>query len=191
MLATRRALAMDWLPLMEATMERLPVVAFTVWENLFQAPGLWKLTMPPEMEAAPNITLVKVPLPRATLHTPDSVQTIQRIYSVFPAEQQNAISVQLANSLQAIVSQKLLPKADGSGRVLACEVCIATPAVRRHICEQEVHHIYNELQTGKKHQMQTMDSALLGLYQQGVISYDVALSNARETEFIKTRTKHT
>ena len=126
----------------------------------------------------------------ATLHTPDSVQTIQRIYSVFPAEQQNAITVQLANSLQAIVSQKLLPKADGSGRVLACEVCIATPAVRRHIREHEVHHIYNELQTGKKHQMQTMDSALLDLYQQGVISYDVALSNAREPEFIKTRTKH-
>ena len=91
----------------------------------------------------------------ATLHTPDSVQTIQRIYRVFPAEQQNAITVQLANSLQAIVSQKLLPKADGSGRVLACEVCIATPAVRRHIREQEVHNIYNEWQTGKKFQMQT------------------------------------
>lgn len=127
----------------------------------------------------------------ATLHTPDSVQTIQRIFSVFPAEQQNAITVQLANSLQAIISQKLLPKASGDGRVLACEVCIATPAVRKHIRDREAHQIYNELQTGKKHQMQTMDHALLDLYQRGEISYDVALSNAREPDFIKTRTNRT
>jgi twitching motility protein PilT len=124
----------------------------------------------------------------ATLHTPDSVQTIQRIYSVFPAQQQNAITVQLANSLQAIVSQKLLPRADGNGRILACEVCIATPAVRNHIREGQVHQLYNEMQTGKKHQMQTMDSCLVALYQRGEINYDTALSNARDPAHIRSRT---
>jgi twitching motility protein PilT len=121
----------------------------------------------------------------ATLHTPDSVQTIQRIYSVFPATQQNAITVQLSNSLQAIVSQKLLPKADGKGRVAACEICVATQAVRNHIREQQPHMLYSEMQTGRKYQMQTMDQSLLDLYQRGEISYDMALSNAREPATIK------
>lgn len=126
----------------------------------------------------------------ATLHTPDSVQTVQRIYSVFRAEQQNAITVQLANSLQAIVAQKLLPRADGKGRVLACEVCIATLAIRNHIREHQVHQLYSEMQTGKKHQMQTMDSSLLELYQKGEITYDVALSNAREPAAFRQRSGH-
>jgi twitching motility protein PilT len=124
----------------------------------------------------------------ATLHTPDSVQTIQRIYSVFPPGQQNAIIVQLANSMQAILAQKLLPRADGNGRVLACEVCIATPAIRNVIREQRVHQLYSEMQTGRKLQMQTMDSVLLELYQRGEITYDMALSNARERDFIRRRT---
>src|SRR5262245_3198762 len=89
----------------------------------------------------------------ATLHTPDSVQKGQRMYSGFRAEQQNAITVQLANSLQAIVAQKLLPRADGKGRVLACEVCVATMAIRNHIREHQVHQLYSEMQTGRKHQM--------------------------------------
>jgi twitching motility protein PilT len=121
----------------------------------------------------------------ATLHTPDSVQTIQRIYSVFPSSQQNAITVQLSNSLQAIVSQKLLPRADGKGRLVACEVCVATQAVRNHVREQEPHHLYSEMQTGRKHQMQTMDQSLLELYQKGEITYDLALSNAREPAAMK------
>jgi len=124
----------------------------------------------------------------ATLHTPDSVQTIQRIYSVFPSSQQNAITVQLANSLQSILAQKLLPRATGAGRVLACEVCIATHAVRNRIRDQEVHMLYSDMQTGRKHKMQTMDQVLLELYQRGDITYDVAISNAREPEFIRHRT---
>ncbi|WP_437193903.1 type IV pilus twitching motility protein PilT [Planctomicrobium sp. SH527] len=123
----------------------------------------------------------------ATLHTPDSVQTVQRIYSVFPAGQQNSITVQLANSLQAIISQKLLPRADGKGRVIAMEVCIATQAVRNHIREHNPHLIYSELQTGRKYQMRTMDQSLLELYQKGEITYDVAISNAREPLTIKNR----
>jgi twitching motility protein PilT len=121
----------------------------------------------------------------ATLHTPDSVQTVQRIFSVFPADQQNSIVMQVANSLQAIISQKLLPRAEGNGQIMATEVCIATNAVRNHIRSREVHQIYNEMQTGRKHQMQTMDNALLDLYQKGEISYDTALSNAREPDHIR------
>jgi twitching motility protein PilT len=123
----------------------------------------------------------------ATLHTPDSVQTIQRIVSVFPAEQQNAIIVQLASSLQAVFSQKLLPTADGKRRVLAYEVCIATHAVRNQIRERSFNLIYNELQTGKKHKMCTLDSTLLDLYQRGEITYDMAMSHARETELLRRR----
>ena len=111
----------------------------------------------------------------ATLHTPDSVQTLHRIYSVFPATQQNAIIMQLSSSLQAIISQKLLPRANGKGRVLACETCVATSAVRNLIRERKEHHIYSEIQTGRRHHMQTMDSALLEFYQKGEITYDVAL----------------
>jgi twitching motility protein PilT len=124
----------------------------------------------------------------ATLHTPDAMQTIQRIYSVFPAEQQNSISVQLANCLQAIICQRLLPRSSGQGRVLACEICIATPAIRRHIREHEAHQIQSELQKGRKYQMQSMDSSLLELYQRAEITYDVCMTNARDQQFIRERT---
>ena len=123
----------------------------------------------------------------ATLHTPDVAQTVQRIFGVFPAEQQNSILVQLANSLQVIVAQKLLPRADGSGRVLACEVCVATSAVRTHVRERQVHLLHNEMQTGKKFQMQTMDGAILNLFQCGEITGETALSNARDVEFMRRR----
>ena len=123
----------------------------------------------------------------ATLHTPDAIQTVQRIYSVFPAEQQNNITVQLANSLQAIIAQKLLPKATDAGRVLACEVCVTTPAVRNHIREQQPHLIYSEMQMGRRHKMQTMDQTLLDFYQQGTISYDIAMIHAYDQEFIRHR----
>jgi len=121
----------------------------------------------------------------ATLHTPDAVQTVQRVYSVFPSEQQNSIIVQLANSLQGVIAQKLLPRADGQGRVLACEVCVSTGAVRSHIRDKQPHMLYSEMQTGRKLQMQTMDAALLDLYQRGEITYDVAVSNAREPAYIQ------
>jgi twitching motility protein PilT len=124
----------------------------------------------------------------ATLHTPDAMQTIQRIFSVFPSEQQNNVMYQLANTLQAVLAQRLLPRADGKGQILACEVCIATPAVRKRIREGEPHLLFSEMQMGRKHQMQTLDSALLDYYQRGEISYDAAVSNAREPESIRQRT---
>jgi twitching motility protein PilT len=116
----------------------------------------------------------------ATLHTPDAVQTIQRILGAFPPDQQNNIGYQVANSLQAIIAQNLLPRADGNGQVLACEICIATPAIRKYIRDGESHLITNEIQTGKRLQMQSMDMSLLDLYQRAEITYDDAVSNARD-----------
>jgi twitching motility protein PilT len=124
----------------------------------------------------------------ATLHTPDAVQTVQRIFSVFPPEQQNHIMFQLSNSLQAIIAQDLLPRADGKGQILACEVCVATPAIRKFIRTGESHLVFSEIQTGKKFQMTTMDAALLELYQKGEITYDTALSAARDPGVIRHKT---
>ena len=123
----------------------------------------------------------------ATLHTPDAVQTIQRIYGVFPSEQQNSVRYQLANALQAVIAQSLLPRADGRGQIMATEILIATPAVRKHIREGNPHLIYSEIQMGRKVQMMTMDAALLDLYQRGEIAYDVALSSAKQPEDIRRR----
>jgi twitching motility protein PilT len=124
----------------------------------------------------------------ATLHTPDAVQTLQRIYSVFPAEQQNAIIMQLANCIQAIIAQQLLPRANGQGQILACEICIANPAICHLIREHKLYQLYSEMQTGRKQQMQTMDSDLLDLYQRGEITYDIALAHARDPKWIRNAT---
>ena len=121
----------------------------------------------------------------ATLHTPDAVQTMQRISGAFPPEQQNHIVYQLSNSLQAIIAQNLLPRADGKGQVLACEMCVATPAIRKLIRDGEAHLMVNEIQMGKKFQMQTMDKALLDLYQRGEITYDTAASCAPRPQLVQ------
>jgi len=123
----------------------------------------------------------------ATLHTPDAAQTLQRIASVFPQQQQAAIAYQLAGSLQGIVSQKLLPSANGTARVLAAEVCVANTAVRNMIREGNVHQLRNEIMTGRKYKMQLMDNVLLDLYQKGEITYDTAVSNCLDSEFIRQR----
>ncbi len=124
----------------------------------------------------------------ATLHTPDAVQTVQRIYGAFPADQQNNVVYQLSNSLQAIVAQNLLPCADGKGQVLACEICVATPAIRKLIRDGESHLMNNEIQMGKKFNMQNMDTALMDLYQRGEITYDTAVSSARDTNAFRHKT---
>ena len=126
----------------------------------------------------------------ATLHTPDTVQTIQRIYSVFPGDQQNAIIIQLASTLQAALAQKLLPRADGQGRVLACEVLITTPAIATTSASGKSTALQRDAD-GPEVQMQTMDTALLDLYQKGEITYDMALSHAREPDFIRHQTGDT
>jgi len=121
----------------------------------------------------------------ATLHTQDAPQTIDRIIDVFPPHQQQQIRMQLASSLQGIIAQQLLPAIDGSGRVVAVEVLIPTPAIRNMIREGKIHMIYNAMQTGQKFGMQTMDQSLAELYRRGKISLDTALSQAQDQQEVK------
>ena len=124
----------------------------------------------------------------ATLHTPDAVQSVQRIVSAFAGEQQEEVRLMLANTLQAVLAQQLLPDAQGRGRALCSEVLIGTYAVRHNIRENTIHKLYSELQAGRKYGMVTMDHALLELYQKGEIAYDTAVSTARDPEALKART---
>ncbi|HNW34937.1 MAG TPA: type IV pilus twitching motility protein PilT [Candidatus Ozemobacteraceae bacterium] len=121
----------------------------------------------------------------ATLHTSDAQQTIDRIVDVFPPFQHDQIRIQLANSLQGIISQQLLPTVDKSGRVLSYELLIATPAVRRLIRENKVPQIDTFIQTGSEFGMISMDRSLKTLYQQGRIAYDVALSKVKNPAAFK------
>jgi twitching motility protein PilT len=114
----------------------------------------------------------------ATLHTQDTPQTIDRIIDVFPASQQQQVRVQLAVALQGIVTQQLLPTADGAGRIAACEVLLATPAIRNLIREGKTHQIYSSLQTGGSLGMQTMDAALATLVRTGKITQHLAESRS-------------
>ena len=95
----------------------------------------------------------------ATLHTQSTAQTVDRIIDVFPPHQQQQVRMQLSIALQGIVTQQLLPTADGSGRVVGCEVLVPTPAIRNLIREGKTHQIYSALQTSGAVGMQTMDSA--------------------------------
>ncbi|HEY9069636.1 MAG TPA: type IV pilus twitching motility protein PilT [Candidatus Ozemobacteraceae bacterium] len=121
----------------------------------------------------------------ATLHTSDAQQTIDRIVDVFPPFQHEQIRVQLANSLQGIISQQLLPTIDKTGRVLAYELLVATPAVRRLIRENKIPQIDTFIQTGSEFGMISMDRSLKALYQQGRIAYDVALSKVKNPAAFK------
>src|ERR687897_2174572 len=105
-----------------------------------------------------------------TLHTQDAPQTVDRIIDVFPPHQQHQIRAQLANALQGIITQTLIPTYDGKGRVVACEVLMPTPGVRNLIREGKNHQIYSAMQTGAKFGMQTMDAALVDLVRRGRIS---------------------
>jgi len=118
----------------------------------------------------------------ATLHTPDAPQTIERIIDVFPPHQQQQVKLQLANCLQGVVSQSLLPHASGKGRVLATELMVATSAVRNLIREQEIEQIPTLLQTGSQYGMKTMDKCLKELYQKQLITLDTAMSKIKDPE---------
>lgn len=118
----------------------------------------------------------------ATLHTPDAPQTIERIIDVFPPYQQQQVKLQLADSLQGVVSQLLLPKATGHGRVLATEIMMGTPGIRNLIREQEIEQIPTLMQTGSQYGMKTMDKSLKELFQQGHISLDVAMSKVKNPD---------
>lgn len=119
----------------------------------------------------------------ATLHTNSAVQTINRIIDVFPSHQQEQIRVQLSFVLEGIISQQLIPKKTGQGRVLAVEILIPNPAVRNLIREDKIHQIYSIMQTGQARSgMQTMNQSLLELYTKGLISYEDAIGRSMVPE---------
>jgi len=119
-----------------------------------------------------------------TLHTQDAPQSVDRIIDVFPPHQQAQIRVQLASTLAGIVSQQLVPIAEGKGRALAAEVLMVTPAVANLIREGKTHQIYTSMQAGGKYGMQVMDQHLAELVKLRVITYEMALERChREFEF--------
>ncbi len=121
----------------------------------------------------------------ATLHTQSTAQTVDRIIDVFPGEQQHQVRMQLSIALQGIVTQQLLPTADGSARIVACEVLVPTPAIRNLIREGKTHQIYSALQTSGAMGMQTMDAHLAQLVRMGKITRSLAEQRASVPEELK------
>jgi twitching motility protein PilT len=122
----------------------------------------------------------------ATLHTNSCAQTINRIIDVFPPYQQTQVRTQLSFVLEGVLSQTLIPKADGQGRVLSLEVMVPNPAIRNLIREDKVHQIYSQMQVGQdKFGMQTMNQSLYSLYMRRHITVDDALARSPEPEELK------
>src|SRR5579862_2876663 len=122
----------------------------------------------------------------ATLHTNNAAESIDRMIDVFPPGQQEQIRVQLANNIQAVISQQLLPRAQGSGRVPANEIMIATSAIRNLIRENKTHQIPSMIQTsGSSHGMVAMDQCLRDLYQRGYITLEEAMMRAQNVDELK------
>jgi twitching motility protein PilT len=120
----------------------------------------------------------------ATMHSPNVSHALERIIGVFEGSAQRQIVLQLANALQGIISQDLLPAADRTRRVLAYELLVANGAVRNLIRENQLHHLDNTLQMGRKDGMTLMDNCLYDLYCKCLITYDTAVSRARHPERI-------
>jgi twitching motility protein PilT len=116
----------------------------------------------------------------ATMHSPNVSHALERIIGVFEGSTQKQIILQLSNALQGIISQDLLPSADRTRRVLAYELLVATGAVRNLIRENQLHHLDNILQTGRKDGMVLLDNCLYELYCKCAITYDTAISRARD-----------
>lgn len=117
-----------------------------------------------------------------TLHTTGAARTVDRIVDAFPTDQQEQIRTQLAESLQAVISQVLLPRIDKPGRVAAFEVMIATPSVKALIRENKTYRIPSELQTGAKFGMFTLDSHLIDLYKRKIISYQELTTKCQDQQ---------
>jgi twitching motility protein PilT len=116
----------------------------------------------------------------ATLHTNSAAETINRIIDVFPSNQQAQVRAQLAFVLEGVITQTLLPRAKGGGRVAACEIMICTPAVRACIRDDKVHQIYSIMQAGKKFGMQTLNDALYQLSVTGDVTLEEALQHSSD-----------
>ncbi len=122
----------------------------------------------------------------ATLHTNSAAETINRIIDVFPSHQQSQVRAQLAFVVEGVVTQTLLQKASGKGRTMACEIMVATPAIRALIRDDKVHQIYSAMQAGKKHGMQTLADSLYTLYVSREVSLEECLRVAPDqNEFLR------
>ena len=122
----------------------------------------------------------------ATLHTNSCVQTINRILDVFPPYQQTQIRQQLTFVLQGVLSQILIPRASGNGRILACEVMVPNSAIRNLIREEKIHQIYGQMQMGQaKFGMQTMNQSLAGLVQRRMIRVEDALIRSQDQDELR------
>jgi twitching motility protein PilT len=117
----------------------------------------------------------------ATLHTRSAAATVDRIVDVFPAHQQQQIRIQLSTSLEAVISQQLLPRL-GGGRVAAIEILVATSAIRNLIREGKTHQVMSVIETGHQFGMQAMDRVLADLHRQNMISYEEAVTHANDRE---------
>jgi twitching motility protein PilT len=123
----------------------------------------------------------------ATLHTNDAIQTVDRIIDVFPGEQQQQIRFQLSMTLLAIISQRLLPREDGKGRVLAYELLKNNTAIANLIREGKTHQVYSVMETHTKDGMVTMDRSVKNLYMEGRIAHDDAVAHVRNPKILSSR----
>jgi len=122
----------------------------------------------------------------ATLHTNSAVQTINRILDVFPPHQQPQVRAQLSFVLEGVLTQNLLPKAGGPGRVLAIEVMVPNPAIRNLIREDKIHQIYSQMQMGQtKFGMQTFNQSLAALFNKHLITIDEALGRSSDPDELR------
>jgi len=119
-----------------------------------------------------------------TLHTPDAAKTAQRIISMFPGPEQDTIRDQLCNTLEAVISQDLLPAKDGKGLALAIEVLLATPAVRQLLRKGDLNQIYDILQTGTSQGMISKDASIRSLFQRGSVTREVAMAHMRSPQLL-------
>jgi twitching motility protein PilT len=123
----------------------------------------------------------------STLHTLDATETINRIIAVFPPHQQKQIRLQLASVLKAVVSQRLMPRADGNGRVPAVEVLITTAFIRDCIMDKEKTHLIHGAiaQGASQYGMQTFDQSIFSLFERGLVSYEEAIRWASNVDEFK------
>jgi twitching motility protein PilT len=122
----------------------------------------------------------------ATLHTNSAIQSINRIIDVFPPHQQSQVRAQLSFVLEGVISQLLIPRAGGPGRVLALEVMLPNPAIRNLIREDKIHQIYSQMQVGQtKHGMQTLNQSLNALFSRRLITREEAFGRSNDVEELR------
>jgi twitching motility protein PilT len=127
----------------------------------------------------------------ATLHTNTASSTITRIIDVFPANQQPQIRTQLSNVLAGVMCQQLLPKADGTGRVMAVELMLPNPAIKNLIREDKIHQIQNVMSSGQEqHGMQVLNQSLASLVAQGTVTFEAACLRSNDTTDLKDKIGH-